>query len=373
MRRILISLVLFFSLVQIGYGQYLQLGNRTFTLSGSEFLVKGVWTDPYNHNWQDWWGMSLSDFTDNIDFRMSLYTQLGVNVVRTMVDTLSIQLSDFMQKFDYLVTECASHGLLLEVNVLAWAIVPGMYWAGTENYMSASTAEGLIQNLINTYKNDATIGWWGIRGEAVNAFYCVPGTSPCVQYPPASVDSVLGWHKEIYDYIKSIDPNHLVTMGNSDVYSTYHCIEVSVAGYKLSQMDDFYDFQFYKDPREWDGKMYGEDSNPNSYISDSYYGVLHFMRSSKGRDMLGRPMIIGEVGYTHGGSNDIYKAFDYFNAMGHVVKRTKIAGICIWADYDTGTSATEMYGLFDSSGVINLTGLWYKGYSLGESDYDIWN
>ena len=208
---------------------------------------------------------------------------------------------------------------------------------------------------------------WGIRGEAVNKFYSVTPS-----FPPASVDSTLGWHKEIYDYIKSIDSNHLVTMGNSDVYSTYHCIEVSVVGYKLSQMDDFYDFQFYKTPRLWDGMKY-EDLDPNSYSGDSYWGVLHFMRSSKGRDMLGRPMIIGEVGYTHGGSNDIYKAFDYFNAVGHVVKRTKIAGICIWADYDTGTSATETYGLFDSSGTINLTGLWYKGYTLGEDDYDIWN
>ena len=214
--------------MSIGHSQYLQLGNRVFTLNGSEFLVKGVWTDPYNHNWQDWWAMSLTDFENNIDFRMGLYAQLGVNVVRTMVDTLSIQRSDFMQKFDYLVSKCSDNDLLLVPNVLSWAIVPGMYWAGTSNYMSASTAEGLIQNLISTYKNDPTIGWWGIRGEAVNKFYSVTPS-----FPPASVDSTLGWHKEIYDYIKSIDSNHLVTMGNSDVYSTYHCIEVSAVGYKL--------------------------------------------------------------------------------------------------------------------------------------------
>ena len=255
------------------------------------------------------------------------------------------------------------NNIYLMPDIIAWAKIPGM---NTSDFIDTTRAMGLVDNLITTYKSDTTIFGWEVRHEGLNNL-------ATRFYPSASIDSMMQWYKSIHDSLKRLDTNHLVST-SADVYTSYHCAEIS-STYDLSDIEDFFDFQFYKDPFYWNAQKIGNKDTygPNSYSLVSYYGVRDFMRSSSGRDMAGKPMMLGEVGYSSGGSSNEQKQFEYFDMLGKLVNSNQIAGFVFWSIRDrSSTTSTRMYGLFNNTGTEKMVGYWYDKWTISSEQYDIW-
>ena len=362
---VLITILLFPTII---FAQFVQMKNRMFSVSGNEFVVKGIWLEPDDYNWTNWWALSTTTFEADVSSEVSMASWLGVNVISTIVDTASIQNADFMTKFDFLVEQCRSNGIRLAPMLLGWGLFLGM---NISNYIDSTRAKSLIYNVVNTYKSDTTIAWWGLRHEGFNQFY-LRG------FPVAGIDSLTEFYKTFHSYVSSIDPNHLISSGGDDVYDFPRSFELNTNGIKMSDVTDFIPIQFYKDIGIWMGPYYG---NVDSYLTtyglvDSYLGVLRFLKSSKGNDMLGRPLYINEIGFWTDNTvagNTVYDQVNYYDYFGHVWRKKMIAGVSIWSIKDRSlTNHSWMYGLYDYNGYKKPAAYWYKDWSLKSEAYDIW-
>jgi len=363
----LFSILLVLLMCGTSYGHFIKMSGNKLQTDGHDFVVKGIWTDPVGHSWQEWWGLSVINFEADIDARFILYDSLdGLNVIRTCVDGTSIQGSDFLEKFNYLKNRCKTANYRLVIDVLGQAVVPGN---GHGGQLDTTSAKALINTLIDTYKADTTIGWWDFRGEGLNGLWAVG-------YPLARVDSMMQWMKTMHNYIKSVDTNHLVVT-HAEAYHMIRAGQVSNT-YDLSDIMDFCDIELYSEPMFWSGTHYGDMGTygSQSYSETGYFALLKFFRSSEGRDMLNKPIEVAETGYSTGNHSQLQQ-LEYLSITGDLVKSEEICGFCVWADrnaHEIGSSIhviDSQLGLYDSSGVAKLSRDWFSGYTLGSERYEI--
>ena len=119
--------------------------------------------------------------------------------------------SNGLQRLDYVVQSAAAHGIKLIINfVNNWTDYGGMaaylsYYGGSTNDWYTSTAiqtqyQAYIKAVVSRYPGNAAIFAW----ELANEVRCT-GCDPSVIY---------NWAASTSAYIKSIDPNHMVTLGD---------------------------------------------------------------------------------------------------------------------------------------------------------------
>ena len=180
----------------------------------------------------------------------------------------------------------------------------------------------------------------------------------------------------MHNYIKSVDTNHLVVT-HAEAYHMIRAGQVSNT-YNLSDIMDFCDIELYSEPMYWSGTNYGDMGTygSQSYNETSYFAFLEFLRSSKGRNMLNKPIEVAELGYGTGNHSQLQQ-LEYLSITGKLINSNEICGFCVWADrnaHEIGSSEhviDAQCGLYDSSGVAKLSRDWFSGYTLSEERYDI--
>ena len=348
-------------------GQYVAVSGKNIqNTKGTNLTIKGVNTDPYQHNWTTWWSLSNANFKSDLVLRLAAWDSLNINVVRTMIDTGGVQHANFTANFATLIDTLKDRGLYLMAELFVWAKPPGQHASDTT---TVERCQALYNTFVNAYDTDTTIFSWGIRQESYNALYSL-------RFPQAECDSMILWHKRLYDWVRGIDANHLI-VHSCDPYNQFKTFEASIGTYTMSQLNDYSAIEFYKDPMDWDGTNYGDQTtyNGESFVETGFLDYLEFMRTSKGRGMAGKPIIVTEIGERNG-QNPTYTEqiqLEFYNVMGKIFNSNEINGIVIWTDknsYNTGSN--YMYGLADSLGNLLPSGHWYRNWTLGSEIYDIW-
>jgi mannan endo-1,4-beta-mannosidase len=210
-------------------------------------------------------------------------------------------------KLDYIVAKAKKEGIRLILPLVNnWENFGGipqyLKWFNLYNHddfyrdsRTKETYKAYIKHLLNRrntitgvlYKDDPTILAWELGNELRS--YDLP-----VFYT---------WVEEMARYIKTIDPNHLLTTGSegaiaTDVYQTHKSPDI-----------DFVSFHLY--PEHWGFDL----TRSNQYIRDH----VKIARS------LNKPVFMGEFGLRDKG-----KRRDAFQGWYQIIKEEKIEGAAFW-------------------------------------------
>ncbi|KIJ37692.1 glycoside hydrolase family 5 protein [Sphaerobolus stellatus SS14] len=211
---------------------FVKVSGQKFTLNGATYTVAGT-----NAYW-------LAQNTNaDIDTAFSDIAAAGLTTVRTwgFNDVTAVQNygayyqlwtngvptvntgSNGLGKFDYVVQSAKAHGLRLIVTLTNnWSDYGGMdvyvsqlNSGGTHDtfYTNAkiiSAYENYINAWVTRYKNESTIMAW----ELANEPRCSGSTGSASSACDTTGSTIQKWASTISAYIKSIDPNHLVAIGD---------------------------------------------------------------------------------------------------------------------------------------------------------------
>ncbi|KDQ21473.1 glycoside hydrolase family 5 protein [Botryobasidium botryosum FD-172 SS1] len=212
---------------------FVKTSGQKFTLNGQTFTVVGS-----NAYWMAQLGSNADidkAFTDLQNAGFTTLRTWGFNDVTSPSGTY-YQLwsgstgtlntgANGLGKFDYVVSSAKAHGIRLIVALTNnWSDYGGMdvyvkqITGGTHDqfYTNAnikSAFKKYIDGWVSRYKNEPTILAWELANEprckgsgGTTSSSCTPKT-------------ITAWASEISAYIKSIDPNHLVALGDEGFYN----------------------------------------------------------------------------------------------------------------------------------------------------------
>ncbi|KAJ7859651.1 glycoside hydrolase [Mycena olivaceomarginata] len=200
-----------------------------------------------------------------------------------------------------------------------------------------------VQTVVTRYANEPTILAW----ELANEPRC--GGSNTVASSTCNTTTISTWASTISAFIKSLDSNHLVTLGDEGffnrpgsnnfdfVYQGTLGIDFE-ANIKITTLD-FATFHMY--PQSW-----GETANPNS----DTWGVQWITDHATVMKAANKPAILEEFGLT-GTRNTTYA--DWYSA----VLSTGITGDLIWqagSQLTNGPTADDGYAIFPTDPVYAL-------------------
>lgn len=248
-----------------------------------------------------------------------------------------------LQNFDQIVASAKANGLRLIVALTNnWSDYGGMdvyvkQILGSANhdlfYTNAQVIaafKNYVKTFVGRYVNEPTIMAWELSNEPRCAGSTGTTTGTC------TTATVTNWISEISAYIKSIDPNHLVAVGDegffnepgnpSYPYQGGEGIDFNV-NLNISTID-FGTFHLY--PESW-----GQSSNPSS----SAWGSQWISDHATSQKSANKPVIMEEFGVTSD-QTDVYKA--WFST----VLSSGLSGDLIWqagSHLSTGDTPQDGY------------------------------
>ncbi len=138
-----------------------------------------------------------------------------------------------LQKLDYVIYKAEQEGIKLLVDFtnnweafggmgqyVKWAELAGESVTGHDDFYTNETIKGWYKNYIETmlnhtnaytgvkYKDDPTIFAWELANEP-----------RCESDPSCEKNTVLNWAEEMSEFVKSIDSNHMLTLGDEGFYN----------------------------------------------------------------------------------------------------------------------------------------------------------
>jgi mannan endo-1,4-beta-mannosidase len=215
-----------------------------------------------------------------------------------------------LQKIDYMLARANALGIKLILPLVNnWRDFGGMdqyvTWYGLQFHDQFYTDARIKQDykdwaatLINRtnsitgvqYKNDPAIFSWELANEprCINASLPTSGT--------CTADTLVGWAGEMSTYIKSIDPNHMVSVGDEGFFNGNGCgtnswpcnITDGVDNQRLTALPniDFGTFHLY----------------PTHWTQTNAWGTTWIQRHNEIGAALNKPMILEEFGITDQGA-----------------------------------------------------------------------
>ncbi|KIJ67924.1 glycoside hydrolase family 5 protein [Hydnomerulius pinastri MD-312] len=341
---------------------FVKTSGQKFTLNGSTYTVVGA-----NSYWVGLSGYSTTDM--NTAFKDIAAT--GATTVRTWgfnevtspngiyyqswsngVPTINTGATG-LQNFDNVIAAAKANGLRLIVALTNnWSDYGGMdvyvnqligqgqphdYFYTNSAVISAY--KNYIKTFVGRYVNEPTILGW----ELANEPRC--GGSTSASSGTCTISTITTWAKTISAYIKSIDSNHLVGMGdegwindpgNSDYpYQGAEGIDF-VANLAITTLD-FGTFHLY--PESW-----GESANATAW------GQKWITDHATAQKNANKPVIIEEFGVT----SDQY---DTYNTWYSTVESTGLTGALIWQAGSTlsnGQTPNDGYAVYPGTQVYTL-------------------
>jgi len=279
------------------------------------------------------------------------YYQLWTNGVPT-INTGSTGLGNF----DNVVAAAKAHGIRLIVTLTNnWSDYGGMdvYTAqlvgsGQDHdvfYTNAKTQaayKNYVKNFVTRYLNEPTIFAWELANEPRCAGSSTVASSTC------NAATITTWATTMSAYIKSIDSNHLVAIGDegfinegsSDYPYQGNSIGIDFAANLAIPSIDFGTFHLY--PESW-----GETANPNS----TAWGSAWIANHAAIQKTVGKPTILEEFGVT---SDQV----DVYTAWYAEVESSGVTGAIIWqagSDLTNGDTPNDGYAVYPGTAVYTLT------------------
>ncbi|KAH7925543.1 glycoside hydrolase family 5 protein [Leucogyrophana mollusca] len=341
---------------------YVKTSGQKFTLNGATYTVVGA-----NSYWVGLMGLSTADM--NQAFKDIAAT--GATTVRTWgFNEVTSPSGDYYQSwsngvptvntgatglenFDNVVAAAKANGLRLIVTLTNnWSDYGGM-----DVYVNQLVGSGQPHDLfytnsacISAYKNyiKAFVGRYvnepGILGwELANEPRCAGSTG--TTSGNCTVSTITTWAETISSYIKSVDSNHLVGMGdegwfndpgNSDYpYQGAEGIDF-VANLAISTLD-FGTFHLY--PGSW-----GETTNPTTW------GQQWITDHATAQANANKPVIMEEFGVTS-------PQLSTYTAWYSTVESTGLTGALIWqagSNLSTGATPNDGYAIYPGTDVYTL-------------------
>ncbi|GJE97823.1 glycoside hydrolase family 5 protein [Phanerochaete sordida] len=346
---------------------FVKTSGQKFMLNGAEFTVVGE-----NSYWVGLMGYSAA----NIDKAFSDIESSGSTVVRTWgfnEVTPSTQQNypiyyqswngatptvntgaNGLQNFDQIISSAKAHGLRLIVALTNnWSDYGGMdvyvnqILGSTSHDLFYTNAQVIaafknyIKAFVSRYVNEPTILGWELSNEPRCAGSTGTTSGTC------TTATITNWISEISAYIKSIDPNHLVAVGDegffnepgnpSYPYQGGEGIDFNV-NLNISTID-FGTFHLY--PESW-----GQSANPSSAVWGSQW-ISDHATSQKAAN---KPVIGEEFGVTSD-QTDVYTA--WYNT----IVSSGLAGDLIWqagSHLSTGDTPQDGYAEYPDGAVFPI-------------------
>ncbi|PSR90352.1 glycoside hydrolase superfamily [Coniella lustricola] len=243
--------------------------------------------------------------------------------------------ADGLQRLDYVVHAAEQHGVKLVLNfVNNWSDYGGIaaytaaFGANATQWFTDATSQAVYRNyidvLVNRYKRSAAVFAW----ELANEPRCT-GCDPSV---------VTAWAEQTSRYIKSLDANHLVTLGDEGWFATPDAAYISG--------DD--------GTSAYDGSS-GVDFMANLRISSLDYGTFHLYPDSWGYNYswgnewilqhdavgrkMGKPVVLEEYGAPFPANHT-----PYYKPWQDTVLRSGVAADQVWqfGTYDLTVPAADL-------------------------------
>ncbi|MCK4393635.1 cellulase family glycosylhydrolase [Candidatus Bipolaricaulota bacterium] len=280
------------------------------SIQGDQFLVneqilkvKGCNYQPRDHSWR----MFAEWDPTEVDYELGLAEGLNVNVVRIcihyqvftqnlnyerLIDVAIEPNPEFLGKLDEFLDLAEKHHLKVIITLfdqVYWELYsPRNYWIGDRH----------LKNIIPRYANDPRILGWDVKNE------------PDLDFKACGETNVLQFLEHMTKTIRSMDNNHLVTVGLRD----YHNIP------KVEAFVDFVCFHYYE---------------PEHQLSN----VISQIQAETGK-----PILIEEFGlhtwpYRLGDPHNERDQANYYRVVLNTMKRKGIAGGLFWCllDYPIGS------------------------------------
>nr|AGV52632.1 Man5A [Irpex lacteus] len=290
---------------------FVGVSGQKFVLDGKTFTIVGL-----NSYWVGLMGYSHADidkaFADIASTGATAVRTLGFNDV-TSPNGIYYQLWNGstptvntgptgLQNFDYVVASAKAHGLRLIITLTNnWSDYGGMdvyvkQILGSANHdlfytnpQVIAAYKNYVKAFVGRYVNEPTILAWELANEPRCRGTTGTTTRTC------TTTTVTNWISDASAYIKSIDPNHLVAVGDEGFFN-----EPSNPSYPYQGSEgidfnanlavrtiDFGTFHLY--PEGW-----GQTSNPSSTVWGSQWIADH-VASQKS---VNKPVIVEEFGVT---------------------------------------------------------------------------
>ncbi|CAN5885958.1 hypothetical protein BH24DEI2_BH24DEI2_20510 [soil metagenome] len=239
---------------------------------------------------------------------------------------------DGLERMDYIVAKAGQLGVKLIIPLTNnWSTFGGMdqyvRWAGGEYHddfyrdpQVRAWYKDWISHMLNrvntitgvAYKDDPTIMTW----ELANEPRCLSGDLP--RSPDCDTTLLTNWVDEMSGYIKSVDQNHLVSVGDEGFYCTNpdsddwteNCGEgVDTVAFAKLPTVDIMSLHLY--PDHWDKDAAWAESWIESHIEAA--------------DALEKPVMLGEFGWQDKATRN-----PVFKALTDLALKQKIDGMLYW-------------------------------------------
>ncbi|KZT38981.1 mannanase [Sistotremastrum suecicum HHB10207 ss-3] len=342
---------------------FVGVSGQKFTLNGATYTVAGT-----NAYW-------LAQYSNaDIDQAFSDIAAAGLTTVRTWgfnevtsipnygayyqswsngVPTINTG-STGLGKFDYVVSSAKAHGIRLVVTLTNnWSDYGGMdvYVSqlnpgGTHDTFYTNTKiiaayKSYINTWVSRYKNEPTIMAWELANEPRCSGSSGSASSACV----TTGATINQWASTISAYIKSLDSNHLVALGDEGWFQeanppTYPYAPGVGIDFNLNLKISTLDYgTFHSYPESW-----GQTAN------ESAWGVQWIIDHAASQKSANKPVVLEEFGVTNN------QATIYQSWLNTVVS-SGLTGEQIWqagSNFPDGTTYNDGYAVYPGSAVYTL-------------------
>jgi len=210
------------------------------------------------------------------------------------------------------------------------------------NAKTQAAYKNYVKTFVTRYLNEPGILGWELANEPRCAGSSTVASSTC------NAATITTWVATTSAYIKTIDSNHLVALGDegfiNDSSSDYpyqgNSIGIDFAANLAVASIDFGTFHLY--PEGW-----GESSNPSSASWGSAWIAAHYAFQKS----IGKPVILEEFGVTT-------DQIDVYTTWYSEVESSGLTGVLIWqagSDLSNGDTPNDGYAVYPGTSVYTLT------------------
>ncbi len=219
------------------------IGTKIY-VDNQEFQIKGINYYPQNTPW-DMFGDGFEINVIAKDF--DIIKTMGLNTIRIFV-----QYEDFgkaavtkekLQKLEQVLDQAEAKDLKVIVTLFDFY--------GDYSVLDWTLTHRHAEQIVSAFKNHRAILAWDIKNE------------PNLDFESRGQENVVAWLREMMLQIKQYDPNHLVTIGWSDIASA------SI----LQDEVDFVSFHYYQDIDVFEEAYKGLNANINKPLILQEFGV----------------------------------------------------------------------------------------------------
>lgn len=119
---------------------------------------------------------------------------------------------DYFDPLDHFISDANANSIRL-VPVLASAYDQWTQTGAGDNFWQVGSRTNLVYKqwvaaIVQRYSNNTTVAWWEVANE--------PNYAATIGLSRANIPTVTTWGKDIYNYVRAIDHNHLVSGGFSN-------------------------------------------------------------------------------------------------------------------------------------------------------------